>query len=163
MFLYGCRVCFDRVVVLNCLYLFVLKNMKESRSFIILCILSIIVIVGLVSFAVIQNRSSFRTGALYDGFAQCLADKGVKMYGAYWCSHCANQKKLFGDSWKKMMYVECSLSNKGGQTEECKQAKIEGYPTWEFANGSRIEQEVTLEELSTRTSCPLPSVPTETK
>jgi len=31
----------------------------------------------------------------YDEFAQCLTDKGVKMYGAYWCPHCQAQKALF--------------------------------------------------------------------
>jgi type II secretory pathway component PulM len=25
----------------------------------------------------------------YDGFAKCLATKQAKMYGLYWCPHCA--------------------------------------------------------------------------
>src|SRR3989344_3569664 len=36
----------------------------------------------------------------YDPFAQCLTDNGAKMFGAYWCPHCSDQKKMFGSSWK---------------------------------------------------------------
>jgi hypothetical protein len=32
----------------------------------------------------------------YDGFAKCLASKQAKMYGLYWCPHCAEQKEMFG-------------------------------------------------------------------
>lgn len=68
----------------------------------------------------------------YDSFAKCLTDKGVKMYGAYWCSHCQNQKKAFGDSFKYINYIECADPNIKGQLEVCQKEKIEGYPTWEF-------------------------------
>ncbi len=88
-------------------------------------------------------------------FAQCLTEKGAVMYGAYWCSHCINQKKLFGDSWEFVNYVECSLPGGKGQTEVCVKAGIEGYPTWEFADGSRQSGELSLAALSTTTGCPL--------
>jgi len=29
----------------------------------------------------------------HDAFARCLTDRGVKMYGAFWCPHCVEQKK----------------------------------------------------------------------
>ncbi len=90
-----------------------------------------------------------------DAFAQCLTDKGVKMYGAYWCPHCQNQKEMFGDSWEKVDYVECSLPEKAGQTQFCKDEGIKGYPTWEFSDGPRIEGEVTFQQLSERTGCSL--------
>ncbi len=32
-------------------------------------------------------------------FARCLTDRQVKMYGAYWCPHCAEQKEMFGESF----------------------------------------------------------------
>ena len=32
-----------------------------------------------------------RTQHKYDGFARCLGDRGVKMYGAWWCPHCQEQ------------------------------------------------------------------------
>jgi len=91
----------------------------------------------------------------YTAFAQCLTEKGATMYGAWWCPHCNNQKKSFGDSWHYINYVECSTQD-GKQTAACTQAGIQGYPTWRFADGTQLEGEATFEQLSQRTSCPLP-------
>ena len=44
----------------------------------------------------------------YTVLAQCLAERGVKMYGSSSCSHCSNQKKAFGDAFKYITYVECN-------------------------------------------------------
>jgi glutaredoxin len=75
------------------------------------------------------------------------------MYGAFWCPHCLRQKELFGNSFDKINYVECSLPDKSDQTQVCKDAKIESYPTWEFADGSRATGERTLEELGNKAGC----------
>ena len=64
-----------------------------------------------------------------DEFAQCLADAGAVFYGAFWCPHCQDQKKLFNES-DKLPYVECSLPNGEGQTPVCIEEGIKGYPTW---------------------------------
>ena len=90
----------------------------------------------------------------HDDFAKCLTASGAKMYGAYWCPHCTNQKKMFGESWQYVNYIECALSG-GGQTDECNQAGIRGYPTWEFQGGTRANGELSLEKLSQFTGCPL--------
>lgn len=91
----------------------------------------------------------------FDDFAQCITDSGAKMFGAYWCPHCANQKQEFGKSWKLIDYVECSLPNRAGQTSACAEAGITSYPTWEFGDGSRAVGELSFEDLSIKTSCPL--------
>jgi len=91
----------------------------------------------------------------YDELAKCLTEKGVKMYGTYWCSHCKVQKQMFGDSWQYVSYVECSLPGGQGQTEECGEAGIEGYPTWEFEDGERLSGEVVLEQLAEKAGCEL--------
>ncbi len=77
------------------------------------------------------------------------------MYGAYWCSHCENQKEMFGSSWKHVEYVECSLPGNRIQTEFCAKAGITSYPTWEFTNGARIAEEVSLSGLSEKSGCTL--------
>ena len=119
--------------------------MKKTTWMGLIIIVLVIVIVGFT-----RNNSS-----QYDTFAQCLTEKGTTMYGAYWCGHCQNKKELFGGSWKYMNYVECSLPGGNGQTEICKQAGIEGYPTWEFADGTRKSGELQLEQLSILAGCPL--------
>lgn len=91
-----------------------------------------------------------------DGFAQCLKDKGATFFGAFWCPHCQNQKALFGNSAKLLPYIECSTPDAQGQLQICKDKKITGYPTWEFADGSRSTGEIPLETLSEKTGCQLP-------
>lgn len=92
----------------------------------------------------------------YDSFAQCITDSGTKMYGAYWCPHCQEQKKLFGSSWDKVNYVECAIPNSNQQTQACITAGIKSYPTWVFPDGKSISAELSLEQLSTFTGCELP-------
>jgi hypothetical protein len=90
----------------------------------------------------------------YDSFAQCLSDKGVKMYGAFWCPHCKDQKEMFGSSWKYVDYVECSTPDGSAQLQVCTDAGIKGYPTWDIG-GTKKDGVLTLGELSQETGCPL--------
>ena len=55
----------------------------------------------------------------YEILAKCLQEKGIKMYGASWCTYTNNQKNMFGESWKYIDYIECALPDGGGQTPEC--------------------------------------------
>lgn len=92
----------------------------------------------------------------FDTFGQCLSDAGAKFYGAFWCPHCQSQKKLLQNS-KRIPYIECSTPDGKAQTPLCIEKKITGYPTWEFADGTVKATELTLAELSEKTSCALPS------
>lgn len=84
--------------------------------------------------------------------AQCLTQKDAKMYGAVWCGHCQNQKKAFGQAWSYVTYIECSNED-GTQKETCQKAGIQGYPTWEFGDGSRVSGEISLEDLAKKVGC----------
>ena len=88
----------------------------------------------------------------HDTFAKCLSQNNVKMFGAFWCPHCANQKYAFGSSFQYVNYVECSNTDKT-QNELCKNEKINSYPTWEFANKNRQEGELSLLQLSQLSGC----------
>ena len=85
-------------------------------------------------------------------FAQCITAAGAKMYGADTCSHCQNQKKLFGSSFQYITYVDCNKSS-----TQCSVAGIEKIPTWEFADSSKEVGEQTFEALSAKTNCVLGS------
>jgi hypothetical protein len=98
----------------------------------------------------------YRQDHKYDAFARCLSSKQVKMYGAYWCPHCTEEKEKFGSSFKNINYVECGLKGQRGMTESCKQAGIKRFPTWEFPDGQREELVLSLETLSQKTGCELP-------
>jgi hypothetical protein len=84
-----------------------------------------------------------------DSFAQCLAQKGATMYGAYWCSVCKEEKQLFGDSFRFVPYVECTAEPK-----KCLDAGINGYPTWIFPDGRKLEGFQGIEGLSRESGCP---------
>ncbi len=88
----------------------------------------------------------------YDGFAQCLANKGFTMYGAAWCSHCQNEKRAFGDSFRFVPYVECP-----NNPEVCTAKNVEGYPTWITTDGRRFVGEQGLQKLSEESTCALPA------
>lgn len=65
--------------------------------------------------------------------ANHLTQTGAKMYGAYWCSHCHDQKQLFGQqAAAKIPYIECDPNGANAQPDLCKAAKIQGYPTWQI-------------------------------
>ncbi len=120
-------------------------------------VLIVLIIVGLVFVKKYANDSSVAVVTPFDGFAQCLTDAGAKFYGTYWCPHCQAQKKLLENS-SKLPYVECSTPNGQAQTQVCIDEKITGYPTWKFADGTVGDGVQTLQQLSDKTNCPLPTL-----
>ncbi len=88
----------------------------------------------------------------YDDFAKCLTKNDVKMYGAYWCPHCKDQKELFGNSFKYITYVECARSDGLGQTDACNEEGITAYPTWKV-NGKLEVGGLSIGDLSSKSGC----------
>lgn len=126
--------------------------MKDKLPLIVIGIITIVLVIG---GAILLSIQSNKPGKL-DSFATCLKDKGVTFFGAFWCPHCKNQKKMFGNSAKLLPYIECSTPDGKSQTPVCQEAGIESYPTWEFSDGSRENGEVSLEKLAEKSSCQLP-------
>ena len=85
----------------------------------------------------------------YDSFAQCLYEKEATMYGTEWCSHCKNQKAMFGKSFNYVNYVDCDLNQ-----NECLKNGIKGYPTW-IINKKPYPGEQSLNKLAYLTNCTL--------
>lgn len=129
-------------------------QVSKSTLYIILAMI-LFVVVPIVIFALVVSKNQPSQNGQYDNLAACLTEKGTKMYGAYWCPHCQDQKKLFGSSFAKVTYIECSLPGGQGQTQVCQDAGINGYPTWEFGDGSRMEGALSLETLAQKSGCSL--------
>lgn len=112
--------------------------------------LAVIVLVlgGKIGSSNISNGSS---PGEYDDFAKCLSGNGVRMYGSHLCSHCNNQKALFGASWKFVNYVECATTPAGEAA--CSGAGIRAYPTWVFGDGTKIEGEQSIKQLGAKSGC----------
>jgi len=126
------------------------NNVKIFLS--VICLL----ILGTIATVLVRSNTPPPGPGKLDSFSQCLKDKGAVFYGAFWCPHCQATKKLFGSSVKFLPYVECSPANGQGQLQVCRDKNIEGYPTWEFADGSRLNGEIPLSQLAEKTSCVLP-------
>lgn len=129
--------------------------MKQKTIFFTVVILLVLGTVG----TIIVRGAGPNNKINYDAFATCLKEKGAVFYGAFWCSHCNNQKKEFGSSAKLLPYVECSTPDGEGQMEICKNEKIDGYPTWRFTDGSELKGEIPLATLAEKTTCELPQAP----
>ena len=114
--------------------------------------LAVVALVALIA----TNKIQSATPSNYDGFAQCLADKGVTMYGAWWCPHCKDQKAQFGSAFAKVRYVECSPNQTKDMSQECKDAGVKGYPTWIFADGTQTSGVQTFDALAATSGCALP-------
>ena len=84
--------------------------------------------------------------------ANHLTDIDAKMYGAYWCPHCHDQKQFFGkEAATKIPYIECAEDGANAQTALCQSVpEVKGFPTWDvkgqFLSGAQSLQ--TLAEAS---------------
>jgi len=93
----------------------------------------------------------------YDSFAKCLAGKNAKMYGLYWCPHCADQKREFGASFQYVSYVECASQDDPHQlTAACQAAGVKLFPSWQFGADPPKEGVLSLQDISQKTGCSLP-------
>jgi hypothetical protein len=130
------------------------RGIKTSnRNFGRLAIYGVLIVAAFGLAYYLGNRSQHR----HDAFARCLTERGVKMYGAWWCPHCVEQKEKFGASFEYAPYVECGIKGQTqGQSQVCKDENVKHYPTWQFPpTGERVERIFSLDELSDRTGCSL--------
>ncbi len=124
-----------------------------NKTYIIGMIIAIVGVIGILQFLNKQDTGP----SIYDSFAKCLGEKGAKFYGAFWCPHCAAQKKRFGSAKQFLPYNECSTPDATGQLKACTDLGIETYPTWIFANGEKVTGELELTSLAEKTDCVLPT------
>lgn len=131
-----------------------LKN-RGSKAWII----GVVVLIGIVIVLVFAAKSGEDyDGAEVDAFAKCITERGAVMYGAFWCPHCADVKKMFGESFRYVNYVECDPRGENEQSLLCIEKGIENYATFEFNDdpSSRLVGEPTFEDLAAATGCTAP-------
>jgi uncharacterized membrane protein len=101
------------------------------------------VLAGAFFFAMPSAEAPGYQGAL----AQHLRDTGAVMYGAYWCSHCIEQKTLFGPAAKDLPYVECDAKGVNARPDLCQKVGVKAFPTW-LIGDERREGVVSLADLA---------------
>ena len=88
--------------------------------------------------------------------AKYLQRENIRLYAAYWCPHCRNQREMFGrEALQYVNYVECAPKGYGFDAKTCKAADLEGFPTWKDGKRKEIGSgEMTLESLAKATGFP---------
>ena len=115
--------------------------MKKDNKIIIGLALTVIVIIAVIVF--IKNYNS---DTLNEELARCIASKSI-MYSQLGCSHCIEQKKLFGDYTSIFDIVECDE-----EPQKCADAGISGTPTW-IINNQKIVGVRTIKQLKELSGC----------
>jgi len=110
-------------------------------------IVAIVTLTGTLGVYASQSKISAQANSFAGRLAQHLTVTNAKMYGAYWCSHCLNQKSKFGEAKKLIPYIECDAKGENPQTALCQEKGIKGFPTWEI-NGKMLSGERSLDELA---------------
>jgi hypothetical protein len=91
------------------------------------------------------------SGAAETALAAHLAANNVMFYGAYWCSHCQQQKSLFGaTAAASLPYIECAADGENSQRQLCKDRNIQMFPTW-VIGGKYFTGSKNLKEIATMT------------
>jgi len=84
--------------------------------------------------------------------AEHLTAEGVLFYGASWCPHCQEQKRLFGASASRLPYIECNVAGPNApQSAACNRAGVRTYPTWVINGRAIVGQVLSLAELAEAT------------
>ena len=118
-------------------------------------IVGVIILLAAAFLAYGQYQQKPQSDPRLAGLAKCIKDSGASFYGTFWCSHCQNQKEMFGAEASDLPYVECSTADGRGQLQVCADKEITGYPTWIFSDGTRASGSLSAEDLAARTGCQL--------
>ncbi len=85
-------------------------------------------------------------------FAKCLMKKGWIMYGVDTCEYCLAQKKIFGQAFEQIHYINCDF-----QETICREKGLSYYPVW--GNGTKLLTGIqTFQKLAAESGCPIPKL-----
>ena len=109
---------------------------------------ALVAVATVVGGAFVYAGSPSSAEAMYrDALARHLTQQGAVMYGAFWCSACAEQKARFGGAARLIPYVECDAKGAGARPDLCSQVGVRKFPTW-VIGGEKLEGVQTLEQLA---------------
>ena len=87
--------------------------------------------------------------------AEYLTEEGALFYGASWCPHCQEQKRLFGASASRLPYIECSPAGPNTpQAPSCSRAGVRSYPTWVIGGRAIVGEVLSLAQLAAAAGFP---------
>lgn len=105
----------------------------------------ILIGVGAVILLIIGIGLYLQQESVSDPIVSCIAENSV-LYVSKTCGHCAQQKKILGDTSDFTM-IDCLES-----PSVCAEANVTSVPTWDI-NGKRYEGVQSLAQLQEYTGC----------
>ncbi|MFO0885970.1 MAG: hypothetical protein U0894_17605 [Pirellulales bacterium] len=101
------------------------------------------------------GTNNYSTSAMPEGesgqdlvaFAKALAASGAKLYGADWNADTTTQRNTFEDGWRFLPFVEVTNADHTANSVATTN-NITTYPTWVFANSTRLTGPQTLSAIS---------------
>ena len=116
---------------------------------------ALVILILHANYAAPQDEPAGPEDPMTRALAEHLAEEGVLFYGASWCPHCQEQKRLFGASASRLPYIECSLAGPNGpQSASCRMAGVQTYPTWVINGRAIVGRVLSLAELANATGFP---------
>ena len=129
------------------------KPKKNYTRYVIISLV-IIIFIGAIFVSYLKGK---KPGEL-DDFVACLADKDVKFYGSFQCSHCQEQENDFAESSKLLessgVYVECGPL--GSFNSLCTSEGVRSVPHWVIAD-EVLSGRQDLQILAEKSGCSLPN------
>lgn len=131
------------------------KNNSVKLDVLLKLFLAAVLVLALIKFTLGGDSAKNSANSSVNSYLQernslvkCLSEKGVKMYGSDTCPYCQNQKKMFGEDFTKINYINCDFDK-----SVCSEKGITGYPVWEIDDKMSAGLK-SLEELAAATGCP---------
>ena len=107
----------------------------------------------LASIAQLEKLSQRSESGYLENFAQCLTQKGIKLYGSTQDAYTQKQKAIFGRAVNYLTYIECIEPESKDLLFECQIEEIKTFPTWEFPDKERKSGIFSLKELKELSDC----------
>lgn len=99
-----------------------------------------------------HNAASRPYAKNLEGFAACLTEKGVVMYGNDRCINCEVQKKMFAAAFSEINYVNCDF-----QKDVCDAKNVLLTPTWVWEDKRAVGMQ-SFGQLAEMSGCVAPGV-----
>ncbi len=116
---------------------------------------AVVILVLHANYAAPQAEPTGPEDPMIRALAEHLTEQGVVFYGASWCPHCQEQKRLFGASASRLPYIECSLGGPNSpQSTACRMAGVQSYPTWVINGRATVGEVLSLAQLADASGFP---------
>ena len=137
-----CSFCVASAIIISLIFFIVISKkgvmapkLSLAKSFFIFLFISAMVVA--VSYSAQEPGANSvenlgKSSPQQISLAKHISKYGAVMYGAYNCPHCISQKKMFGEAFKYIRYVECNNKGPKANPSLCFAKGIQRYPTWEI-------------------------------